>query len=714
MTIIPDSSVPITTGTAPDLGPINPSVGHVQGASAPATGLFPKPEYAPRVEKPKNYRPAEFGISEAVWGGMLQTAWAAAMMANDMPAFEVVPNYDAEAELIKMEQELRYQVQDDDRRHLLRSRSPGEFMYRQFQLDEKARGLQAMAARPVLGVLGAAADVDIALGYGIGAASRIAGASRAATMANLTVGTGAGTAGTYAYAGDRAPFNTADAATHVALSSSLAFLYGTGFKYAKKGEETPPVPNTSTDGTSADSSLSSNIPALESGLAGVGRSGDTSTVNREAIDSMDVDGVRYSEMKALRGARLTEQARAKVQGVIDSAFGKPVFASVLRSNHIHILESADQLPRALQDTAGTHIYDPATDTLFIMGDKLTKDNARTVMMQGIGVSVGLERVLGTATYDGLIDALESLAKNGDTNASAALAGAKGKDYLRAENALADYIGKSDVEVGLVREVLAKIKTYLKDNLGMDVDLTKEDIVALIQSSTKRVLKKPQLAYPDDTTHVWAGSAAQFDEFDTSFVGTGEGNVLQGWGLYGSADKNIADWYRIKETSVRGMPKTEGGLYRAKLTGAKSSDFLAWESTTQSRQVKAALQKAGIPTTGTGKEIYFNLMATMPGDTALAKAKAASEYLYSLGIKGNKYPTGKSKQSSSNTNNYVFFSDRDLSVDRKYVNDTEVQPLRITTGREANKRIVADPENATDDDILKAIEDFNDDDFKDLD
>ena len=196
MTTIPDSSVPITTGTAPDLGPINPSVGQVQGASVPTTGLFPKPEYTPRVEEPKNYRPAEFGISEAVWGGMLQTAWAAAMMANDMPAFEVVPNFDAEAELLKMEQELRYQVSNDDREHLLRSRSPGEFMYRQFQIDEKARGLQAMAARPIAGMLGATADVDIVLGYGIGAASRIAGASRAVTMANLTVGTAAGTAGT--------------------------------------------------------------------------------------------------------------------------------------------------------------------------------------------------------------------------------------------------------------------------------------------------------------------------------------------------------------------------------------------------------------------------------------------------------------------------------------------------------------------------------------
>ena len=117
-----------------------------------------------------------------------------------------------------------------------------------------------MAARPIAGMLGATADVDIALGYGIGAASRIAGASRAATMANLVVGTAAGTAGTYAYAGDRAPFNTADAAAHVAFSSSLAFLYGTGFKYSKPITNRPSSPmNRVADDFEMDAPIERNV-----------------------------------------------------------------------------------------------------------------------------------------------------------------------------------------------------------------------------------------------------------------------------------------------------------------------------------------------------------------------------------------------------------------------------------------------------------------------
>ena len=114
--------------------------------------------------------------------------------------------------------------------------------------------------------------------------------------------------------------------------------------------------------------------------------------------------------------------------------------------------------------------------------------------------------------------------------------------------------------------------------------------------------------------MWAGSA-QFDEFDTSFVGR-EGNVLQGWGLYGSADKNVADWYRLKEI---GYPKTEGGLYRANY--AKSSDFIAWESTTQSPQVKAVLKVSRL---GTAKKSNFNFIYA--GRYAKAKAPLV---LYSL-------------------------------------------------------------------------------------
>lgn len=713
--IIPDSSVPITTGTVPDLG-----VPKLEKGKVPSTN-YPKIEYNAPEQINRVYRPDEFDYSESAWGGFINNGLGAAMLASDLPTFDVQQGYDAEAALLAQEKELGYQVNDVDREHLLRSRSEGEFQYRQFQIDEKAEGLRKMSANPLSGVLGASVDADVFLGYGIGAASRVAKIGRAATAASLTVGTAAGTAGTYAYAYGDAPFSTTDAAVHVAIASSLAFLYGTGFKYAKKGSEgTPKAPAsatgaaddvTGTTGTvSPNNATGASTSDMEAGLAGVGRGGDTNTINRAGMDSMDIDSVRYSEMSNLRKVRVAAGTLRRVKDAVESAFGKSAFDGVLKSRHIHVLESADQLPKALQGSAGTHVYDPLTDTVFIMGDKITKENARTVMMQGVGISVGLERTLGTATYDGLMGALEALAKKGDTNAIAAIAGAKGKDYLRAENALAAYIEKSGIEVGFVREIVAKVKAYLKDTMGVDVNLTKEDIVALVQSSTKKTLKKEQVA-ATDPTHVWAGSAAQFDEFDTAFVGTGEGNVLQGWGLYSASDKHVADWYRLKETAARSMSKEEGGLYRAKLKDAKSTDFLAWESSTQSPRVKAILNKAGVSTKGTGKDVYFKLMETMPGDTPLAKAKATSNYLYDLGIKGNKYPSGKAKRVGTGENNYVFFSEKNVAIDKKYAGGSEVEPLHIPSGRESNRRIVDDPDNATDADILNAIDDSNDVDFK---
>ena len=231
--IIPDSSVPIKTGTVPDLG--TPDVNANTGQVKPI--VFPKPEYTPEDPLNRVYRPDEFGYSAAIWGGFVNNGMGAALLASDMPAFEVQQGYDAEAALLVQEKELGYQVGDVDREHLLRSRSEGEFQYRQFQIDEKAQGMRAMAARPFTGLVGASADVDVVLGYGIGAASRVAKLGRAATATNLTVGTVAGTTGTYAYAYGDAPFSNTDAAVHVAVASSLAFLYGTGFKYAKKGEE---------------------------------------------------------------------------------------------------------------------------------------------------------------------------------------------------------------------------------------------------------------------------------------------------------------------------------------------------------------------------------------------------------------------------------------------------------------------------------------------
>ena len=42
--------------------------------------------------------------------------------------------------------------------------------------------------------------------------------------------------------------------------------------------------------------------------------------------------------------------------------------------------------------------------------------------------------------------------------------------------------------------------------------------------------------------VWTGSAADYEQPSLFYVGTGEGNQVYGWGLYGSDSRGVAEWY----------------------------------------------------------------------------------------------------------------------------------------------------------------------------
>ncbi len=45
--------------------------------------------------------------------------------------------------------------------------------------------------------------------------------------------------------------------------------------------------------------------------------------------------------------------------------------------------------------------------------------------------------------------------------------------------------------------------------------------------------------------VWTGSAADYDKPSLHAVGTGEGQQVYGWGLYGSESREVAEWYAEK-------------------------------------------------------------------------------------------------------------------------------------------------------------------------
>jgi hypothetical protein len=426
-------------------------------------------------------------------------------------------------------------------------------------------------------------------------------------------------------------------------------------------------------------------PYSEEDLTAVGAHGNSKRLaagNMVAEDSADMPKATYAEMKALKAADYSTSERvSSARRALGEAFGADVAAGLEKSGRIKLIDSVADLPEALRQT-GDHntLYDPLTDTTFVLADKVNSKNIRGVIMQDVGVRQGLERVVGTDLYNQMIASVDKLAANGDAAAIKALERAKndgGPDFLKNESKLAYFIEHAGGKVqGIFRQAIAAIKAYLVKHFGMDINFNEKDLAALVEGSVKKVaLDKHFGTWNNNFPYVWHGGPVKgIEKLSQDFVGTGEGNVNQGWGLYTTSSKFTGNWYRVKEAAARGLTPEEGGLYQLKVNpDVTRSSFLQWDSTSQSREVQKALESQGVSTEGkTGREIYFELMGKAPGDTPLEKAKAVSQALDAIGIHGTEYATGNTRNKNVKSSNFVFYSDRHFEIVRRNEGGTMVE------------------------------------------
>lgn len=414
-------------------------------------------------------------------------------------------------------------------------------------------------------------------------------------------------------------------------------------------------------------------PYNESSLKGVGSDPTRSKLNIMS-DSTDIPEATFAELRALKAAPATDTTHIDVARTsLTKAFGSDILDGLEGSGRIKFINSQADLPASLRNAKGVNaFYDHLTDTTFLMADRLNPENIRGIIMHDVGVHQGLERVVGTDIYKRMIKAVDDLAAAGDAQAVSALEKAsksRTKDFLKGEEKLAYYMEHvGDKAPTIFREAIANVKAFLIKRLGVDIELNSKDLIALVQGSVRKVAKDKEFgSHNANFPYVWSGGPVKgIDKFSTDFVGKGEGNVNQGWGLYTSSSKHVGNWYREKESTLRGMKSEDGGLYQLKVNNVRPEEFLRWETTSQSREVQKALKEAGIDFHGkTGKEIYFSLMEKVDGETPLARAKAASELLDSAGVRGNVYNTGASRSSKVKSSNHVFFSDRHLEVSLRF-------------------------------------------------
>lgn len=173
-----------------------------------------------------------------------------------------------------------------------------------------------------------------------------------------------------------------------------------------------------------------------------------------------------------------------------------------------------------------------------------------------------------------------------------------------------------------------------------------------------------------------GSRRDFDNFDGEFVGTGDGNLRHGWGIYLASSEKVA-----KQYARRG----DGKVFEVDMP--EPAEFLVWEKifTAQSPLVQTALMKMNYPTwrkkaeaegsadivgddfrNDTGEAIYDLIssldMVDWKSPTAIVDFKKRTSFrLAQAGIAGIEYVDPIDARAGYN---YVIFDPSRIQIKRK--------------------------------------------------
>lgn len=85
---------------------------------------------------------------------------------------------------------------------------------------------------------------------------------------------------------------------------------------------------------------------------------------------------------------------------------------------------------------------------------------------------------------------------------------------------------------------SQVSQFDLSSLSETISISRNDIMEMVKKSIKRILSENI----ETELQAWHGSQADFNNFDMSFMGTGEGNQTYGWGIYLTDVKDTGRWY----------------------------------------------------------------------------------------------------------------------------------------------------------------------------
>ena len=104
------------------------------------------------------------------------------------------------------------------------------------------------------------------------------------------------------------------------------------------------------------------------------------------------------------------------------------------------------------------------------------------------------------------------------------------------------------------------------SLPETVAISRNDIMEMVKTSLNRILSENF----QDELMVFHGTTSLFNKFDMSFVGSGEGSQVYGWGVYLTDVKDTGRWYAAT-IAIKNAKNDSSNTYRSmynKISGAK--------------------------------------------------------------------------------------------------------------------------------------------------
>ena len=258
-------------------------------------------------------------------------------------------------------------------------------------------------------------------------------------------------------------------------------------------------------------------------------------------------------------------------------------------------------------------------------------------------------------------------------------GENGTDY--------DWFIEHNLKKGRVSYINKEKTAKWLQSPGSDSASRGNDLDSLLNNSIpdENALRKRREEMQGYYQTAFHGSPHKFEKFDLGSVGTGTGIQAHGWGLYFAFSKNTAKRYRDRLKGRRDTYTGEGSLVEVEIP---ENDVLLDENKSIEKQppkvreiIKAELERIG-GSANSGRSFYKELMFEMKRRGAENPARAASEHLNKLGIKGIKYVGMVDGES------YVIFDDQAIKIINSYNQKVNNDKKGSITWDEEGKAIIS--------------------------